>query len=73
MRRQRNSTLEVIKQGHESEIHMQLLMTVEQRQAGVIRRKIYFDLLIAADHDDVLEHTCSRDSCKLSEFETVTM
>jgi len=51
--------LDVIEQSHETEIHMKLLMTVKERQAGIVGSEINFDLLIAADHEDILENTGS--------------
>src|SRR5271165_3327642 len=48
--------LHVIKQRHEAEIHMQLLMTVKQGQAGIVGDEIYLGFLISAQHDDVFDH-----------------
>jgi hypothetical protein len=42
-----------------------LLMAVEQREAGIVSRKVHFDFLISADHDDVLQHTRGRYPCEL--------
>src|SRR3979490_2402562 len=46
--------LRVIEKRHESEVHMQLLMTVKQGPTGIVGHKIHFDLLVAAQHDDIL-------------------
>src|SRR5207302_10005958 len=46
-------------------------MTVEQGQAWIVRRKIHFDLLVAADHDDILHYARSRYSRDFGKFETV--
>jgi hypothetical protein len=51
------SKLRVIEQRHEAEIHVQLLMAVEQGQPGIIRAEVHFDLLVAGEYDDVFEHT----------------
>jgi len=63
----------VIEQGHEAKVHVQLLMAVEQRKSGIIRRKIHFDFLISAHHDDILHHTSGRLAGEFGEFKTVTM
>lgn len=49
----------VVKEGHESEIHMKLLMTVKQGLARVVSNEIKLDFLIPAEHHDVL-HDASR-------------
>src|SRR6476661_725665 len=38
--------LDVVEQSHEAKIHVQLLMAMEQREAGVVRREINHDALI---------------------------
>src|SRR5271157_921402 len=65
--------LDVFEQGHEAEIHMQLLMTVEQREAGIIRHKVDLHLLVAADHDNILDDTGRWLPSHTCQFETVTM
>ncbi len=52
---------------------MQLLMTVERRQAGIVGGKIHFDFLISADRDYILHHACSGYSRDPGELKTVPM
>jgi len=42
------AVLNVIKQGHEAEVHVELLVAVEEGEAGIIGDEIYCGLLIAA-------------------------
>jgi hypothetical protein len=44
----------IVEQCHEPEIHMKLLVTVKQRQAGIVGNEVDVGFLIAAKHDDVL-------------------
>ena len=46
--------LGVIEQRHKSEIHMQLLMTMEQGPAGVVGHKVDFYFLVSTHHDDII-------------------
>ena len=62
---------DVVEQCHEAKIHVQLLMTMEQREAGIVGDKFDFDFLIASDHDDVFQESGSPFPCKLGEFETM--
>ena len=61
----------VVEQSHEPKIHVQLLMAVEQREPRIVRRKIYFDFLISAQHHDILHHASGRLAGELGEFEAV--
>src|ERR1700686_1068317 len=63
----------VIEQRHETKVHVQLLMAMEQREAGIIRREIHFDFLIAAHHDHVFHHPGARYSSNLGKLKTVTV
>ena len=49
--------LHIVEERHESEVHVQLLVAVEQRQAGVIRDKINFGFLVAPEHYDVFQYS----------------
>jgi len=49
-------TLHIVKQRHKSKIHVQLLVTVKQRQARIIRYEIHFRRLVAAQHQHVFHH-----------------
>jgi hypothetical protein len=49
-------TLHIVKQRHKSKIHVQLLVTVKQRQARIISHEIHFRRLVAAQHQHVFHH-----------------
>ena len=55
----KNSGLGVLEQSHEPKIHVQLLMTVEERKSGVIGDKINFNFLIASYHHHILHYAGS--------------
>src|SRR6266478_1216382 len=69
--RARRKSSDVVEKTHEPVIHVQLLVTVEQRQPGIVRCEVYFDFLIAADHHNVLQHARCRLTCKPSQLEAV--
>src|SRR5207249_8157268 len=46
----RKQSLHIVEQAHESEIHVQLLMTMKQCQPRIVRHKIHFHFLISANH-----------------------
>ena len=59
---------DVVEQGHETEVHVELLVTVEESQAGVVGDEVDLHLLIAADHDDVFDDAgggLAGDACEL--------
>src|SRR5258708_7766559 len=47
--------LGVIEQRHETEVHMQLLMAVEQGPSGIVGDKVDFRFLVSAEHDDIFD------------------
>ncbi len=49
-------SLYVIKERHKTEVHVKLLMAMEQSQAWIVGGKIDLGFLIAADHHDVLHN-----------------
>src|ERR1035441_7844065 len=54
----------IVKEGHKSEIHVQLLVTVEQGQPWIVGDEIDRDLLITSDHHYIFHYCrsgCSRD------------
>ena len=63
---------DVVEQRHEAEVHVQLLMTVEERQTGIVSDKVYFDFLISTDHNNIFHHTCTGFPCELGEFEVIS-
>lgn len=52
--------LSIFEQRHKATIHVQLLMTVKQRQAGIIGDKVKFRLLETAEHHHVFHHARCR-------------
>jgi hypothetical protein len=62
---------DVVEQRHEAEVHVELLVTMEQREAGIVGDKVDFDFLVASHHDHILHHAGTRFPGKLGEFETV--
>ena len=52
----------IAEQGHEAEVHVQLLVAVEEREAGIVGDKIDFDLVVTADHHHVFPHAGERDA-----------
>ena len=65
--------LSVGEQGHEAEVHVQLLVTVEEREAGMVGEEIDFGLLVPAKHKDIFHDTRRWDAGDLGEFESVAM
>lgn len=63
----------VVEQRHESEVHVQLLVTVEQRQAGIVRGKRDVEFLISAQHDDIFHKPGGGQSCRRRYLETVSL
>ena len=62
-----------LEQGHEAEVHVQLLVTVEQREARIIRNKIDLHFLVATDHDNILRNTGRRLPRHTRQFETMAV
>ena len=62
--------LAVFEQSHEAEIHVQLLVAVEQREAGVIRHEIDLHFLVAAYQYNILDDAGRRLSSYSRQFET---
>ena len=64
-------SLEIVKQCHEAEVHVELLVTMEQSKAGIVSDEIDFYFLVAPDHDDILQNSSGRPPRKAREFKTV--
>ena len=45
----------VVEQRYEPEIHVQLLVTTEQRQPRIVSNEVDFRFLIASQHDHIFE------------------
>jgi hypothetical protein len=63
----------VIEQCHEPEVHVQLLMAVEQCQPWIVGREVDLHVLIATQHDDVLHDTDSGLAGYSCQLEAVSM
>ena len=46
----------IIEQRHKPEIHVQLLVAVEERRSRIVRDEIKFQFRKSAQHNDVLDH-----------------
>ena len=65
--------LHVIEQRHEPEVHVQLLVTVEESKTGMIGNEVNLQLLVAPQHDDILHDARGFRSCEISELKAVAM
>jgi hypothetical protein len=65
--------LAAIEERHETKVHVDLLVTVEQRQPGGVRRELHFHDLIAVQHRDVLDHTTGRPPCNRDDLKTLSV
>ncbi len=65
--------LDVIEKRHEAEVHMQLSVAMEKSQAGVVRHKVHFHLLITTQHDDILHDPGCCFASDPSQFEAMPM
>src|SRR3990167_3771285 len=65
--------LRIAEQRHETVVHVQLLMAVEQRVAAIIGDEIEAQFLVAPEHDHVLENARGWLAVYLGQLETVAM
>jgi phosphoribosylanthranilate isomerase len=65
--------LHVVEKRHETEVHVQLLVAVEESEAGIVGNEIDLALLIAAQHDHVLHDAGGLRSREISKLKAVTM
>lgn len=65
--------LDIVEEAHEAEVHVELLMAVEEGEAGIVGDEIDFGLLVAAEHDDIFADAGGGDAGDLCEFEGVAM
>jgi hypothetical protein len=49
--------LDIIEQCHEAEVHVELLVAMEERDAGIISHKIHLDFLVASHHYDIFQYS----------------
>ena len=52
--------LRIVEERHEPEIHVQLLMAVEEGQTWIVGDKVKFELLESPEHHHVLDHARGR-------------
>ena len=69
----RADRLRILKQRHESEIHVQLLVTVKQRQPRIVGDEIKSQLLEPAEHHDVFDHAGRGLAANVRQFKTVAV
>lgn len=62
---------DVIEQRHEAEVHVQLLVAVEEGCARIVGDEVDFDFLVAADHDDVFHQAGGGQSGVARDFKSV--
>src|SRR5712672_3220201 len=65
--------LGVVEKRHEAEVHMQLLVAMEQSQAGIVGHKVDFNFLISPQHDDVLQYAGGGLSSYPGQFKAMPM
>jgi len=65
--------LDVSEEGHEAEVHVELLVAVEESEAGIVCLEIDFDFLIAIHHDYIFEYARGGLAGVAREFEGVAM
>src|SRR6202158_5521467 len=65
--------LNVGEEGHKAEVHVELLVAVEEREAGIVCLEIDFDFLIAVHHDYIFEYARGGLRGVAREFEGVAM
>ena len=61
----------IVEKCHEAEIHMQLLMTMEERQPRVVRNEIKIELLKTSQHYHILDDACGWPAADTCQFEAV--
>src|SRR5277367_2378738 len=65
------ASLHVVEQRHQTEIHMQLLVAMEQRQPRVVRNEIYFRFLVSSEHQHIFHDSGGGFSGQARKFKTV--
>ena len=61
--------LHVIEERHESEVHVELLVTVEQRHARIVGHEIKGDFLVSAEHHYIFHDACGGFAHDVRKFE----
>jgi hypothetical protein len=71
--RSNDYALRIFEQCHESEVHVQLLVTMEECQPRVIGNEIECELLESCQHHHILDDARGRPTVDLGQLETVPM
>jgi hypothetical protein len=69
----RSPLLNIREQGHKAEVHVQLLVAVEQGEAGIVGNEVDLGFLVSAHHHNVFHHAGGWLSGDPREFEAVPM
>ena len=67
------SVSNILNQLHEAEVHVQLLVAVEERRTRVVGDEIKLDLLKPAEHNDILNDPSGQFVADAHQFETVAV
>ena len=62
-----------VQQDHESVVHVELLVAVEQGQSGLIGGEVEVEGLVAAEHDDVLAQAAGGGAGDVGDLEGVAV
>ena len=60
-------------QGHKAEVHVKLLVAVQEGEAGIVGQELDFSFLVATEHDDIFEDASGGDPGNADKFEAVAM
>ena len=63
----------VVKEGHKSEVHMQLLVTMEKCHPRIVGDEVELELLKSAQHHHVFDHPGGRLAADARQLETMTV
>src|ERR1700678_1932095 len=63
----------VVEQRHESEVHVQLLMAVKEREARIVCDEVDVGLLVPVEHENVLHQSCHRLSRVVCDLESMAV
>ena len=66
-------SLNIVEEGHETEVHVQLLVAVEESKPGIVGNEVNLQLLIAAQHHHVLYYTGGFPPREIGKLKAVAM
>src|SRR5229473_6084844 len=67
------ASLQIVEQGHETKVHVKLLVTMKQGQARIVGDEVHFRFLIPSQHHDIFENSRGGLSSQTRQFEAVPM